>query len=304
MAHDTPLIFVVGVLGNIASFICYLAPVPTFYRVCTKKTTGGFQSVPYVAALFCSMLWIFYAYIKKGEILIITINSFGCLIETVYLAIYLTYSPKKAKMFTLKLIFLFNLGGIFLIILLTHVLAKERTARLEILGWICVVLSTSVFVAPLSIIKVVIRTKSVEFMPLPLSVLLTISAIMWMTYGILLRDIYVTLPNIVGITFGTIQMVLYAMYRKQKPVNDQKLPEHKGDINDIENEVSAVVTNNEKKEVTPAQTVAIEIGDDGKKKEEKQVQDEPEKKQNQTEHNNSNKTRELEGIKLQQQKEG
>jgi len=38
-----------------------------------------------------------------------------------------------------------------LVIILTHVLAKERTERIELLGWICVVLSTSVFAAPLSV---------------------------------------------------------------------------------------------------------------------------------------------------------
>jgi len=56
------------------------------------------------------------------------------------------------QFFTFKMIFLFNVGVIFLVVLLTHVLAKERTARIELLGWICVVLSTSVFAAPLSII--------------------------------------------------------------------------------------------------------------------------------------------------------
>lgn len=68
-----------------------------FYQVCKKKTTGGFQSAPYVAALFSAMLWIFYAYIKTGEMLIITINAFGCVIETIYLAIYITYCSKKAR---------------------------------------------------------------------------------------------------------------------------------------------------------------------------------------------------------------
>jgi solute carrier family 50 protein (sugar transporter) len=68
-----------------------------FYRIVKKKATDGFQSVPYVAALFSAMLWIFYAYIKTGEMLIITINLFGCAIETIYLGIYMIYCPRKAR---------------------------------------------------------------------------------------------------------------------------------------------------------------------------------------------------------------
>lgn len=288
MAHDAPIVFAVGILGNLISFCCFLAPVPTFYRVCKKKTTEGYQSLPYVAALFTSMLWIFYAYIKTGEILLITINVFGCFIETVYLVIYLTYCPKKARYFTLKMIVLFNVGVIFLVILLTHVLAKERTARIELLGWICVVLSTSVFAAPLSIIKVVIRTKSVEFMPITLSILLTVSAIMWMAYGILLKDIYVTLPNFVGVTFGTIQIVLYLIYRKNKPAKDQKLPEQKDDvINDLN--ANATVSG-ENKGANTGGLVDIELGEKEEKQTEKKEDQVVNNARDQTEQNH--KTRE------------
>jgi len=80
---------------------------PTFYRVCKKKSTEGFQSVPYVAALFSAMLWIFYAYVKTGETLLITINSFGCVIETIYLAIFITYCPKKARV-NIQLIYILD----------------------------------------------------------------------------------------------------------------------------------------------------------------------------------------------------
>ncbi|XP_028764593.1 bidirectional sugar transporter N3-like [Neltuma alba] len=289
MAHHGPLVLVFGLLGNMASFLCFLAPVPTFYRVYKKKTTEGFQSLPYIAALFSAMLWLFYAYVKTGETLLITINAFGCVIETIYLAIYITYCPKKARMSTLRLILLMNFAGFCVIVLLTHLLAKGPAARVKLLGWICVVFATSVFAAPLSIIRVVIRTKSVEFLPFPLSLLLTISAVMWLMYGLALKDIYVTLPNVVGLSFGIVQMVLYAMYRKNKPVKDEKLPEQKGEVMS-ENKQEATNENKNVGEEEKHEMVTIEIGEHQKKDEEEKLQEKEQIEQEQP-HNKQDQTK-------------
>nr|XP_019707291.1 bidirectional sugar transporter SWEET14 isoform X2 [Elaeis guineensis] len=89
--------FIVGIIGNVSSFLVYLAPVPTFYQVYRKRTTGGFQSVPYSVALFSAMLWIFYAFVKTNSILLITINSTGCAIEMIYIIMYLVYAPRSAR---------------------------------------------------------------------------------------------------------------------------------------------------------------------------------------------------------------
>ncbi|XP_016486199.1 bidirectional sugar transporter SWEET13-like [Nicotiana tabacum] len=220
-----PLIFAFGILGNIFSFMVFISPVPTFYGIVKKKSAEGFQSVPYVVALFSSMLWIYYAMVKTNETLIITINSFGCIAETIYVAIYFAYATKKARMQTLRLVLLLNFGGFGLILFLTQILCKGPK-RAEVVGWICMAFSISVFVAPLSIMGRVIRTKSVEFMPFNLSLTLTLSAVMWFLYGLLLRDIYVTVPNIAGIILGMLQMVLYGIYRNAKPneAEEKKLP--------------------------------------------------------------------------------
>ncbi|CAN6372063.1 unnamed protein product [Urochloa humidicola] len=216
LSLDHPLAFTFGLLGNIISFMTYLAPLPTFYRIVKSKSTEGFQSVPYVVALFSAMLWIYYALLKSNEFLLITVNAAGCVIETIYIVIYLTYAPKKAKLFTAMILLILNVGVFGLILLLTMLLSAGEK-RVVLLGWVCVGFAVSVFVAPLSIIRKVVVTRSVEFMPFFLSLSLTVNAVVWFLYGLLIKDKYVALPNVIGFTFGVIQMGLYAFYRNAKP---------------------------------------------------------------------------------------
>ncbi|KAI3455073.1 hypothetical protein Pfo_011736 [Paulownia fortunei] len=209
---------------NIVSFMVFLAPVPTFYQIYKKKSTEGFQSVPYVVGLFSAILWIYYAFLKPDTTLLITINSVGCLVQTTYICFYLFYAPKSARLQTVMLLLLLNVVGLGLIVVLTHFLAKGST-RANIVGWICLVFSLCVFAAPLCVVRQVIRTKSVEYMPFLLSSFLTLSAVMWFFYGLLRKDYNIAIPNVLGFGFGVLQMVLYVIYKKAKKVVVEKLPE-------------------------------------------------------------------------------
>ncbi|KAJ0973585.1 hypothetical protein J5N97_021544 [Dioscorea zingiberensis] len=122
--------------------------------------------------------------------------------------------------------FLVNVALFGLIVIFTMLLAKGEK-RVELLGWICVAFAVSVFVAPLSIMKLVIQTKSVEFMPLPLSLFLTFTAISWFSYGFAKKDKYVMLPNVLGILFGFAQIILYMIYKGEKKIiQEAKLADH------------------------------------------------------------------------------
>ncbi|CAJ2656425.1 unnamed protein product [Trifolium pratense] len=198
--------------------------ISTFYRVYKKKSTEGFQSLPYLVALFSSMLWLYYAYLKKDAFLLITINSFGCVVETIYIILYIIYAPRDARNLTFKLLSAMNVGSFALILLVTNYVVHDSLLRVQVLGWICVSLSVSVFAAPLSIVAQVVRTKSVEFMPFNLSFTLTLSATMWFGYGLFLKDICIALPNVLGFGLGLLQMVVYAIYRNrgEKDIKKEK----------------------------------------------------------------------------------
>ena len=100
------LIFHYEVLKFVSSLIIYVYCSPTFYKVYKKKSTEGFQSVPYVVGLFSAMLWIYYALLKSNAFLLITINSVGCVIQTIYIVIFLCYAPKNAKVTHVHILFL------------------------------------------------------------------------------------------------------------------------------------------------------------------------------------------------------
>ncbi|KAI3759519.1 hypothetical protein L6452_07405 [Arctium lappa] len=126
---------------------------------------------------------------------------------------------------SLKLIVLLIVVGFGLIVVLTQFFASGVT-RGVIVGWICLVFSLCVFVAPLGVLRQVIKTKSVEYMPILLSVALTLSAVMWFFYGLLLGDFNIAIPNVLGFTFGIIQMILYFVYKNKKPITDEKISQN------------------------------------------------------------------------------
>lgn len=124
---------------------------PTFYQIYKKKSAEGYQSIPYVVALFSSMLWIYYAFLKSNATLLITINTFGCFIETIYVGFYIYYATKKARVQTMKMLVLLVVVGFGAVALVSQFMFKGAV-RAQVVGWVCLVFSLCVFVAPLCIV--------------------------------------------------------------------------------------------------------------------------------------------------------
>ncbi|CAM9002195.1 unnamed protein product [Rhodiola kirilowii] len=207
-----------------------LAPVPTFYSICKNKSTGAFQCIPYILNIFGALVWIYYAS-HLVDVLLIAINSLRVVIATAYILIFVMYATKAARMSIMKQLLCNSVVVGALVLIAQLIIKNEAITRVKFLGWACVIYSIAAFVAPLGVIEQVRRTKSVEFMPFGLSLLLTINAVMWSVYGSLLKDLYIQIPNFLGITLGTAQLVLYMAYHNsEEAVKGEKLPEHASEM--------------------------------------------------------------------------
>ncbi|KAG7991290.1 hypothetical protein I3843_02G067900 [Carya illinoinensis] len=165
----------------------FLSPVGTFWRIIKQRSTEQFESLPYICTLLSSSLWTYYGIIKAGELLVATVNGFGILVETIYVTLFLIYAPGRSK----------------------------GETRIAALGILCAGLNIVMYSSPLAVMRTVVTTKSVEYMPFFLSFFFFLNGGTWTFYALLMRDYFLLVPNGSGFLLGTVQLVLYAIYYRK-----------------------------------------------------------------------------------------
>uniref|UniRef100_A0A803LWM9 Retrotransposon Copia-like N-terminal domain-containing protein n=1 Tax=Chenopodium quinoa TaxID=63459 RepID=A0A803LWM9_CHEQI len=195
MISPSAIRFAAGIIGNITALFLFLSPLPTFIGIHKKKTVGQYSSVPYLATFVNCMLWVVYGlpFIHPNSILVVTINGAGFFIELIYLILFVIYSDKKNK---LKIVLIAIVEIIIVGIMTALVLGLTHTTkrRSSIVGMIAIVCNIMMYASPLSVMKLVITTKSVEYMPFSLSIASFTNGIAWTVYALFPLDPYIASP--------------------------------------------------------------------------------------------------------------
>ncbi|XXG70916.1 hypothetical protein AAC387_Pa07g0284 [Persea americana] len=217
--------FIFGIFGNLTAMFLFLSPVITFRRIISSKSTEDFSGVPYISTMLNCLLsaWYGLPFVSPHNLLVTTINATGAAIESIYVVIFLIYAPKKlkAKMMGLLLLAL----SVFSAIALISLFALHGKKRKVFCGFAATIFSICMYASPLAIMRLVVRTKSVEFMPFFLSLFVFLCGTSWFIFGLLGHDPFVAVPNGFGCGLGAIQLILYAIYRNNKGDRGGKIKE-------------------------------------------------------------------------------
>ncbi|XP_078177552.1 bidirectional sugar transporter SWEET4-like isoform X3 [Carex rostrata] len=189
--------------------------MPTFYRVWKKGSVEQFSPIPYVVTVINCMIWVLYGVpvVHPHSTLVITTSGSGLVVELFYVLVFLFYSQGRKRLLVLiMLIASIIIVGIFALLVIMLVHTHER--RSMIVGILGGASSISMYAAPLSVMKMVIQTKSVEYMPLSLSVATFFNGACWGGYALIPFDPYICIPSVVGVLLAIVQLLLYGMYYK------------------------------------------------------------------------------------------
>ncbi|KAI3783648.1 hypothetical protein L1987_42734 [Smallanthus sonchifolius] len=228
MAAVSILHTVFGVFGDAAGLFLFLAPTITFQRIITNRSTEEFSGVPYPMTLLNCLLsaWYGLPFVSENNALVTVINGAGAVIEGVYVVVFVMYAPEKEKRKVVGLVGFVCVAFATVALVSAFGLAGE-TWRF-FCGFTAAVFSVIMYASPLSIMRTVTRTKSVEFMPFFLSLFVFLCGTSWFIFGLLGNDPFLYVCNGFGSLLGALQLVLYAIYKNMGQKDEKEVVEEGG----------------------------------------------------------------------------
>ncbi|KAJ1690598.1 hypothetical protein LUZ63_014753 [Rhynchospora breviuscula] len=204
--------YAAGIAGNLFAFVLFISPMPTFKRILQNQSTEQFSGLPYIYSLLNCLICMWYGlpFVSYGVVLVVTVNSIGAAFQLAYISLFIAYADKQRKL---------KMGGLligvfclFALIIYVSLAFFDHPTRMALVGYLSVASLISMFASPLLVINLVIKTKSVEFMPFYLSLATFLMSISFFAYGLLLHDFFIYIPNGIGTILGVVQLMLYAYY--------------------------------------------------------------------------------------------
>ncbi|OIV93623.1 hypothetical protein TanjilG_04855 [Lupinus angustifolius] len=129
--------------------------------------------------------------VHPHRLLVATIAASGCILQTIYVTIFFIFSDRIKRLKVIMWL-LFELIFITILIIVTLIGVHNLKTRSEIVGTISVALTIMMYASPLAIMKMVVKTKSVEYMPLFISLASFGNSVAWTTYALISFDPFLT----------------------------------------------------------------------------------------------------------------
>ncbi|XP_042381129.1 bidirectional sugar transporter SWEET2a-like isoform X2 [Zingiber officinale] len=195
---------------------------PTFGRIVRNRSTQEFSGSPYVYSLMNCLICMWYGMPwVAGVVLVATVNSAGAAFQMAYVALFLFYADRTRKIRMAAMLIAVLCAFAAIVYLSLEFL--DKPTRKALVGYLSVASLISMFASPLFIINLVIRTRSVEFMPFYLSLATFLMSLSFFAYGGLLHDYFIYIPNGIGTLLGAVQLLVYGYYSR-KSEEDSTLP--------------------------------------------------------------------------------
>ncbi|KAM4662204.1 sugar transporter SWEET1 [Discoglossus pictus] len=179
----------------------------------SKRSVDNIQFLPFLTTGLNNLGWLYYGYLKADGTLI-TVNTIGASLQTLYIVAFIAYAIDKRWLVYQVLV---SLGVLLLGYSYFYIRIPDENDRLNQLGLFCSVFTIGMYLSPLADLAQIIRSKSTKCLSFPLTVATFLASTSWVLYGLYLSDLYITVPNFPGIMTSLLRFFLFWQYPADQP---------------------------------------------------------------------------------------
>ena len=225
----------VGWIGCGVTTCFYLPQLLPFYKVIQKKI--NFEDAPGFFISLCysnCFLWMIYGDMIYSDP-VRTTNMIASLICLVAMIIYIIYEAKKYL--------LDSILNFLIIFMVSWSVFKYLSIEIDddrVVGCLANCSSIIVNLYFSYIIYKVIKEKNYLLIYFNTTAIYFVSSLLWLSYGIITKDYYMVLPNIIGTIISLIEIIIYINYQRKYPISTVEsetniIEESKKDDSEIKN---------------------------------------------------------------------
>jgi solute carrier family 50 protein (sugar transporter) len=196
---------VVAFIATIATVSLYCTGIPICLKIIRRGNTSESSFFPLMVMFITSVLWSKYGLLKADANLVF-VNFIGAVLGLVYIVIFYIYTHAR-KLINCQLV----LGAVLLFPPLVYIrfFATNHDIAMLYMGYTCAAGSIISYGSPLSAMAEVVSKRSTASMAFPLSLANFLVSAQWCMYGFLLKDLFIQVPNAIGVMLGIIQLSLF-----------------------------------------------------------------------------------------------
>lgn len=168
------------------------------------------EPAPFLAGAVCTFLWFKYG-LMLNDGTMIAVNCFGTILFSCYTLYYYLMTKKHRRRVLGKI--LLTVGTTLAIVFFSNFMSSDP---LFFSGIFACLSSLTFSASPLASIRQVMKSKSAESLPFALIMFGFIVSSLWTSYGVLIDNNFVILPNALAAIISGMQLCLFVLYRKTR----------------------------------------------------------------------------------------
>ncbi|XP_015765191.1 PREDICTED: sugar transporter SWEET1-like [Acropora digitifera] len=201
--------------ATIATVGFFLSGILTCQKMMQSGSAENVPLLPFVTTFLNCMVWASYG-VVKGDDALVPVNVIGMITQVLFTLCFFLYCKERGK--EVKAVVYAAVLACSLYMYVVHFLSNDQT-RVRHLGLICIVLTITMQASPLATVAKVVQTRSTESMPFIFSFMMVLVSFLWLSYGTVVEDINIQVPNATGVFLGLLQLSLFCIYPSKPSVN-------------------------------------------------------------------------------------